>query len=423
MKQKSPWSWIPTLYFAEGLPYIAVMTLAAIMYKNLGLSNSDIALYTAWFNLPWIFKALWSPFVDVLKTKRWWILFTQFFVATVLACVAFSITTNYWFQISFALLFLLAFSSATHDIAADGFYLIVLPIDKQAAFIGIRNTFYRIAMVAGQGGLVMLAGIWEKSLNNKHLAWSLIFAVTSGTMLIVAIYHFFILPRKTNDIQQTTSNISEIFKGYADAFVSFFTKMPLKELLAALFFILAYRFAEAQIITIGKLFMLDPLEKGGLGLTTEQVGQLYGVVGVIALLFGGILGGIAISRNGLKFWLLPMAIAISLTDIVYVYFAYALPDSLIIINICIFIEQFGYGFGFAAFMMYLVYVADGKFKTAHYAFCTGLMALGVMLPQMIAGKLQEFLGYKHFFIWVMISCTLTFVAIFLIKVDKNFGKK
>lgn len=419
-RKKSPWTWVPSLYFAEGFPYVAVMMIAGIMYKRLGMSNEDIALYTGWLNLPWVIKPFWSPFVDILKTKRWWILTMELLIGAGLAGVAFSIPTTFWFQATFTYFFLIAFSSATHDIACDGFYMLALPTHQQASFIGIRNTFYRVAMIAGQGGLVMLAGYFERTTNHVPQSWSWIFFIFMGIFLALLIYHQFILPLPDSDKTYSNTSAKHILSEFGATFLSFFKK---KQIIVALFFIMAYRFAEAQLVAIGKLFMLDPVEQGGLGLNTEDVGFLYGGVAVAALLLGGILGGIAISKKGLKYWLWPMALTITLPNLVYVYLAYFIPDSFFLINCCIAIEQFGYGFGFTGFMMYLVYFSEGKYKTAHYAISTGFMALGMMLPTMIAGKLQKALGYQHFFVWVMLCTIITYVAVAFIKVNKDFGKK
>ncbi len=418
--KKSPWSWVPSLYFAEGFPYVAVMMVAGIFYKRMGLSNTDIALYTGWLNLPWVVKPLWSPFVDIIKTKRWWIVLMQLIIGAALAAVAFSIPTSYYFQLSFAFFFLIAFSSATHDIACDGFYMLTLPPHQQASFIGIRNTFYRIAMIFGQGALVMLAGFMEKKTADIPFSWSVLFYLSAAIFLGLFFFHYYKLPYPTADSRSDDISIKHILREFVQTFIRYFKK---EQILVALFFIIAYRFAEAQLSAIGKLFMLDDLQKGGLGLDTEQIGFLYGAVAVAFLLLGGILGGVAIASRGLKFWLWPMALAITLPNLTYVYLSYYYPDSFFVISVCVAIEQFGYGFGFAAFMMYLMYFSEGKYKTANYAISTGFMALGMMLPTMMAGKVQELLGYTNFFIWVMFSCIPTFVAVALIKVDADYGKK
>lgn len=415
----SAWSWIPSLYFAQGIPYVAVMVISLVMYKRMGMSNTDVALYTSWLNLPWVIKPLWSPFVDLLRTKRWWITSMQLLIGAGLAGIAFCISTDHFFQSTLALFWLVAFSSATHDIAADGFYMIGLNTHQQALFVGIRSTFYRIATIAGQGLLIMLAGYLESKTGNISYAWMLTFFVMSGLFLAVWVYHCFILPRPKKDMPSTVS-ANHLAKEFLQTFTSFFQK---KQIGIALLFMLLYRLPEAQLAKMSIPFLIDPISEGGLGLTTEEVGFSQGTIGIIGLTLGGIWGGMAVARNGLTKWLWPMVWSISLPDIVYVYLSYAQPDSLFIINSCIFIEQLGYGFGFTAYMLYLIYFSQGKQQTAHYAICTAFMALGMMLPGMAAGWLQEILGYQHFFIWIMLCCLATFIVSFFLRIDPAFGKK
>lgn len=415
----SAWSWIPSLYFAQGIPYVAVMVISLVMYKRMGMSNTDVALYTSWLNLPWVIKPLWSPFVDLLRTKRWWITSMQLLIGAGLAGIAFCIPTDHFFQSTLALFWLVAFSSATHDIAADGFYMIGLDTHQQALFVGIRSTFYRIATIAGQGLLIMLAGYLESKTGNISYAWMLTFFVMSGLFLAVWVYHCFILPRPKKDMPSTVST-NHLAKEFLQTFTSFFQK---KQIGIALLFMLLYRLPEAQLAKMSIPFLIDPISEGGLGLTTEEVGFSQGTIGIIGLTLGGIWGGMAVARNGLTKWLWPMVWSISLPDIVYVYLSYAQPDSLFIINSCIFIEQLGYGFGFTAYMLYLIYFSQGKQQTAHYAICTAFMALGMMLPGMAAGWLQEILGYQHFFIWIMLCCLATFIVSFFLRIDPAFGKK
>ena len=417
---RSPWAWIPSLYFAEGLPYIAIMTISVIMYKRMGISNAEIAFYTGWLNLPWVIKPLWSPFVDLLSTKRWWIVCMQLLLGAGFAGVAFMLPTSFFFQTTLAFFWLMAFSSATHDIAADGFYILALSSREQALFVGIRSTFYRIATIAGQGLLVMLAGWLEKHCGSVPMAWSLTFYIAAALFLAVALYHGKVLPRPDTDRAVHNLTGKNILKNFIHEFTTFFQKPQAK---VALLFMLFYRFPEAQLAKICNLFLIDPVEQGGLGLTTEEVGLVQGTVGIIGLTLGGILGGIAASKGGLRQWLWPMVWAISLPDLVYVYLSYALPDSLYLIGGCIFIEQFGYGFGFTAYMLYLIYYARGEHSTAHYAICTAFMALGMMLPSMVAGWLQELLGYQHFFWWVMLCCGVTFLVTSKLRIDPEFGKK
>ncbi len=420
MKRTSPWAWIPTLYFAQGLPYVAVMTISVIMYKRLGISNADLAFYTGWLSLPWVIKPLWSPFIDLIKTKRWWITTMQLLIGAGLAGIAFTVPTSYFFQLTLAVFWLLAFSSATHDIAADGFYMLGLSSHEQALFVGIRSTFYRIATIAGQGLLIMLAGRLETSTQNIPFAWSITFMVLSGVFLALWGYHKFVLPRPHSDASAHQVSTSTLMHEFWATFVSFFRK---EQAGIAILFMLLYRLPEAQLAKMSIPFLIDPIEQGGLGLTTEQIGWVQGTVGIIGLTLGGILGGIAVSHGGLKRWLWPMVWAISLPDIVYVYLSYVQPESLLLVNTCVFIEQFGYGFGFTAYMLYLIYFANGEHKTAHYAICTAFMALGMMIPGMVAGWLQETMGYQHFFIWIMACTMATFGVTALLKIDPNFGKK
>ena len=420
MKSSSPWAWIPTLYFAQGLPYVAVMTISVIMYKRLDISNAELAFYTGWLNLPWVIKPLWSPFIDLMKTKRWWTTTMQLLIGAGLAGIALTIPTEHFFQWTLAIFWLMAFSSATHDIAADGFYMLGLDSHQQALFVGIRSTFYRIATIAGQGLLIMLAGHLETSTGNIPYAWSLTFMVLAGIFIALWAYHYFVLPRPESDRAAKEVSTRTLMKEFIGTFVSFFKK---EQAGIAILFMLLYRLPEAQLAKMGIPFLVDPIHEGGLGLTTEQIGFVQGTVGIIGLTLGGILGGIAVSRGGLKRWLWPMVYAISIPDIVYVYLSYAQPESLLPINLCIFIEQFGYGFGFTAYMLYLIYFADGEHKTAHYAICTAFMALGMMIPGMVAGWLQEVMGYQLFFIWIMVCTLATFGVTALLKIDPTFGKK
>lgn len=614
-KKTSPWAWIPTLYFAQGLPYVAVMTISVIMYKRLGISNTDIALYTGWLYLPWVIKPFWSPFIDLLKTKRWWILTMQWILAFALAGIAFFIPAPFFFQLTLAVFWVVGFTSATHDIAADGFYMLALTEHEQSLYVGIRSTFYRIATVAGQGLLVIIAGLietgtglepamleiqaspsytntvilptfsaveidaqkeahfiyttpkvqagvtvaandsvdsdaliaeieekilisniangfvpaeketsqevkqrinketgftrwvrntfgekrekvenvtdnvvvvgvrlskqpeadetkvlnvtfkdgdqsikleqnklstrfeftaenWDKpayllfridhkiksatsatfegASGNIPFAWLMVFVVLSAFFFAVSIYHNWILPKPASDHSAEDITAKNLVREFFETFKSFFTK---PQAFVAILFMLLYRFPEAQLVKLINPFLLDPLDKGGLGLTTGQVGFVYGTVGIIGLTIGGIIGGIVAARGGLKKWLWPMAWSMSLTCLTFVYLSYFQDHSLLTVNICIFIEQFGYGFGFTAYMLYLIYFSEGEHKTAHYAICTGFMALGMMLPGMAAGWLQETIGYQHFFVWTMICCAATIGVCAFIKIDPNFGKK
>ncbi|NDV78105.1 MFS transporter [Dysgonomonas sp. 511] len=611
-KNKSPWAWVPSLYLAEGLPYVAVMTISVIMYKRLGVSNTDIALYTSWLYLPWVIKPFWSPFVDLLKTKRWWIVIMQLLIGAAFGGIALTIPVPFFFQATLAFFWLLAFSSATHDIAADGFYMLGLDTNQQAKFVGIRSTFYRIATVFGQGILIILAGFLEsgtgkeplnitvdaspqyqqetlyispythpgeqagelhflmdrqsvqigtntihkdsakvfldklKELNQQNgfvpkeventaatakneqswwtssvsqplgnwikntfgeavsdandtatgnigyaivslskkpeagehivlntsmqkgdasisleegerlvfdesnwdkpayiafkldpklqeassahytglsgnipMAWSITFFVLAGLFIAFSFYHRFGLPRPDSDKPQEQTSAGNILNEFLTTFATFFKK---PQAVAAIFFMLTFRFSEAQLLKLINPFLLDSKDIGGLGLTTGEVGFVYGTIGIIGLTLGGIIGGFVAAKGGLKKWLWPMTMSMLLTILTFVYLGYFQPESLLVINICVFVEQFGYGFGFTAYMLYLIYYSQGEHKTAHYAICTGFMALGMMIPGMFAGWLQELLGYERFFIWVMICSIIPIVAVSLLKIDPSFGK-
>jgi len=602
----SPRAWVPSLYYAEGIPYIIVMTVSVIMYKRLGISNSDIALYTSWLYLPWVIKPLWSPIVDIFKTKRFWIITMQLFIGAGLAGVAFTIPVPDFFQYTLLFFWLLAFSSATHDIAADGFYMLGLSENKQAYFVGIRSTFYRLAMITGQGLLIILAGYFEvttglpalevnvnanpqanvqivdldslkfdtlegelrilsnssdiilstnkttqakvdsvlskvRTLNNKNgfykvenpgssksnsgskelsafdsfikntfgvekpevnlsqgignigiiyfylskapedeeivvnfgasggdksialiegtrftfnksnwnqpafaviqldpklnkessavfearsgnikLSWIITFSILTGLFLLFFIYHKFILPYPNSDKASISSGEKSVFKEFIDTFIIFFKRKNIGIIIG---FLLFYRLGESQLVKLASPFLLDAREVGGLGLTTGEVGLVYGTVGILALTLGGILGGCGAIKHGLKKWLWWMLIAINVPNTVYVYLSYAMPESFFLINLAVAVEQFGYGFGFTAYMLYMIYVSNGEHKTAHFAITTGFMALGMMIPGMISGWLQELIGYQHFFIWVVIATIPAFIITKFIPLDETFGMK
>lgn len=415
-----PWTWIPSLYIAEGIPYVIVMQIAVVMYKRLGLSNTDIALYTSWLYLPWVIKPFWSPVVDLLKTKRWWILAMQLLLGASLAGVAFTLRLPAGIQWSLAFFSLMAFSSATHDIAADGFYMIELSEREQALYVGIRSTFYRVATIAGQGGLIMFAGVLEVYTRQPVRAWSLTFYFAAAVFILLYLYHRLMLPNPEHDKSSATGRLHREGGAFLNTFLTFFQK---PQVCVALAFMLLYRFPEALLAKICPLFLLDNLRAGGLALTTSELGLVQGTVGVFGLTLGGIVGGIAVAVGGFRKWLWPMVLSISLPNIVYIFLAYFQPEGLLIVNACVFVEQFGYGFGFTAYMLYLIYYSQGSSSTAHYAFCTGFMALSMMIPGMFAGWLQEQMGYLNFFILVMALCPLTFAVAYFIDVDKEYGKK
>ncbi|MBO5705482.1 MAG: MFS transporter [Bacteroidaceae bacterium] len=413
-KHISPVSWVPTLYFAEALPYMVVMALSTIMYTNMGLSNTELALYTSWLYLPWVIKPLWSPLVDSLRTKRWWIIAMQVLVGASLAGVALTLQTEWWLQLSLALFWLMAFSSATHDIAADGFYIIGLTEKEQAFYVGWRSTFYRIGTIFCQGGLVVLAGVLQKG-HSMSAAWAMTLVLAGLIMLALALWHSKVLKVSKVSKDSKDFRVFKVLVPFIDTLRVFFSK---KGVLPALLFMLLFRFPEAQLAKMAQPFMLRGLEEGGLGLSTETVGLAYGTIGVIALLAGGILGGWLVSRNGLKHWWWPMIAAISLPDAVYIYLAMAQPTSLWIIETCVAVEQFGYGFGFTAYMLFLVYFSKGDRSTSVFSICTALQALGMMLPGMMAGYLADQWGFATFFWWVMGCCLVTVVVSAMVKVER-----
>ncbi len=425
-KQVSPWAWVPSLYFAEGIPYVVVMSVAVLLYKRLGLDNTEATFYTAWLYLPWVIKPFWSPVVEIFRSKRWWIVTMEFIVGVSMAGVAFSLNVANWVQWSLALFWIMAFSSATHDIAADGFYMIGLDTHQQSFFVGVRSTFYRFAMMAGQGLFLLAAQIFETRFpNNISKAWAWTMYVTAGLFLLVFLYHQFILPRPSEDCDKEVQSADEIVKQFFVTFATFFKK---PQIITALLFLLIYRLPEALLVKICPLFLIDSVEKGGLGLSPGEVGLVQGTVGVIGLTLGGIIGGVAVAKHGFRKWIWPMVVSITLPNIVYIVLAYYQPEyitipGMLFINVCVFVEQFGYGFGFTAYMLFMLFFTQGSQKTAHYAFCTGFMALSMMLPGMISGWLQEQMNYLNFFILVIALCPLTFLITSLIHVDNDFGIK
>ena len=418
---RNPWTWVPSLYLAEGLPYVIVMSVSGILYKDMGISNAENTLYTAWLYLPWVIKPLWSPIVDIFKTKRIWITVMQAIIGVTLAGVAFTIPVSNFFQYTLAFFWLMAFSSATHDISADGFYMLGLSEYDQSFFVGLRSTFYRFALWAGNGLLVMAAGYFENILGNTAHAWAVCFFVIAGLFLFFSFYHSFVLPRTKNDVPAVVSkSAGDFLKEYFRTFVLFFKKDKIFIILA---FVLFYRLGEAQLVKLAPLFLLDSKSAGGIALSTTELGLIYGTVGTVSLVLGGIFGGILAAQKGLKYWIWWMVIAINLPDLVYVYLAYTQTSNLILINICVAIEQFGYGFGFTAFLLFLIFISKGEHKTSHYAIATGVMALGMMIPGMFSGWIQETVGYQHFFLWVCLCTIPVFVLTKFIPIDPEFGIK
>ncbi|MGN0199044.1 MAG: MFS transporter [Candidatus Cryptobacteroides sp.] len=409
VKKAGPWLWIPTLYFAEGLPYFIVNTIALAVFKDMGLDNGTLGLVTTIISLPWLIKPFWSPFVDIFRSKRWWILSMQVAMAVAVLLVALLLPVTS-FTMILILFLVVAFASATHDIAADGFYMLALDPKNQSAFVGVRSTFYRIASVFGQGVLVVLAGVLQRRVGDVSKAWSIVLLVSALILAAITLYHFLIVPVPADDVDNREGkSAARIFREFGESFATFFTK---KDVWIAILFMLLYRLPEALSVNMLYPFFKDPVSEGGLGLTTDAYGMVYGTFGVVALLAGGIIGGVYASRVGLKKALWPMALSLALPCAVYLYMALTQPSNLWIVGGCIVFDQFGYGFGFTAYMLYMMQFADGPLKTSHYAICTAFMWLSMKIPGLFSGYLQLSLGYVGFFILVMICCIPAFAGVF-----------
>jgi PAT family beta-lactamase induction signal transducer AmpG len=436
-KRISPWFWIPTLYFAEGIPYFIVNNISVMMFTKMGVPNGDMAMFTSLLYLPWMIKPFWSPFVDIFKTKRWWTVVMQILMTIAFTFTIFSIPTPTaemlatqstpisMFYVTLILFVITAFASATHDIAADGFYMLALKQNEQAAFVGIRSTFYRLSSIFGQGVLVALAGLIENNTGNIPMSWRITMIVTAVIFAICSLYHTFMLPRPTTDtssLKDEKPTVGATFMEFGRTFATYFKKSGVW---LAIVFMLLYRLPEAFLIKMCMPFLVASKEMGGLGLSTAEVGVVYGTIGVLFLTIGGILGGLFASKLGLKKSLWTMAGCMTLPCFTFVYLAIYQPDSLVLTSIAIAIEQFGYGFGFTAYMLYMMYFSEGELKTSHYSICTAFMAMSMLIPGMFAGYIQEALGYVDFFWMVMVCCFATLAVTFFVdrKIDLNYGKK
>ena len=436
LKNISPWVWVPTLYFAQGIPYFIVNNISVMMFAKMGVPNGQMALFTSLLYLPWAIKPFWSPFVDIIKTKRWWTIAMQIIMSAAFVLLTLSMphpepeliasgqTPISLFTITLLLFAITAFASATHDIAADGFYMIALTQKNQAAFVGIRSTFYRLSSIFGQGVLVYIAGLIETNTGNIPMSWQITLLVTAVLFCGVTLYHTFFMPHpeveKKPEAEKTSAKM--IMQEFGRTFVTYFTKPGL---ILAILFMLLYRLPEAFLIKMCTPFLVASRDVGGLGLSTENVGLAYGTIGVLFLTIGGILGGLYASKVGLKKSLWWMAAGMTLPCLTFVYLAECLPTNIVLISIAIAVEQFGYGFGFTAYMLYMIYFSEGEFKTSHYAICTAFMAFSMMIPGMFAGYLQEMLGYA-LFLWMVIACCVATVIITYFadrKIDPNYGTK
>lgn len=433
--QKSPWWWVPTLYFAEGVPYFLVNNISVMMFTKMGVPNGQMAFFTTLLYFPWFLKGVWSPIVDVVKTKRWWITTMQILMTVMMILLTLTLPkpstemiaegtvpmNMFWFTL--VLFIVAAFASATHDIAADGYYMLAHNPSSQAAFVGIRSVAYRIASVFGQGVLVLIAGLVEKKTGDIPMSWQITIGVCAAMFFIITLYHAFTLPKPLEDKPRIDEGgVAATFRELGNSFKTFFTKPGI---LLAILFMLLYRLPEGFLIKLCQPFLVASVEKGGIGLDTDMVGVVYGTIGVIALLIGGIGGGVFASKVGLKRALWPMAACMTLPCLTFVYLSMVQPSNIILISVAVAIEQVGYGFGFTAYMLYMMYFSEGEFKTSHYAICTAFMALSMMLPGFVAGYIQEAIGYVAFF-WMVMACCIATVAVTFFayrKVDANYGRK
>jgi len=418
---RNPVWWIPSLYLAEGLPSAVVTGVAGVALLDFGHSAAETAVYTSLLALPWAFKPFWAPFIERLGTQRSWVLAMQGVMALLLATLAFFLPQQNWLMVTLALLAGVAFASATHDIAADGFYIAALDEHRQAEWSGVRNTFFRVALLAGNGGLVWLAGHYKKD-HGAASGWTLAFLAAAAALGLLTIYDCWMVPRPS---LTTKSNSLKKNSAFGGAWATFVQKPGF---LRMLIFILFYRFAEGQVQKANIAFFKAAPNLGGLGLGTDEVGTLYGTLGVVALIAGGILGGLAIARTGLRRQLWPMALAMNLPNILYIGMAWAQPHNRALIGGLIGVEQFGYGYGFAAFMVYLLYVARGEHATAHYAICSALMAVGMALAGLLAGEALSITsqfsggGYFEFFSWVMVCTLVSFASLWKLPLIDDFGR-
>ena len=441
LKTINPWLWVPTLYFLEGIPYVVVNQVSTMMLTKMGVPNGQMALFTSLLYLPWVIKPFWSPFVDLVKTKRWWIIAMQILLTATFIGLTLSIphpseemiatqqTPISMFAMMLIFFWITAFASATHDIAADGFYMLALSQNDQALFVGIRSTFYRVATFFGQGAMLYIAGRLETSMGNIPAAWQITMLVTSALFAIITLWNIFFTPKAVADTARAKEENSKeensallILKDFGRTFATYFQKPGIW---LAIAYMLLYRLPEAFLVKMINPFLVASKEMGGLAMTTDDVGLAYGVISIFALTIGGILGGIYASKYGLRKSMWIMAAFLALPCFSYVFLATVQPTSFTVITAAIAFDQFGYGFGFTACMLYMIYVSEGEFKTAHYSICTAFMGLSMMLPGLIAGYVQEAIGYKYFFWMVMVCCIATLVVTYFAyhKVDPEYGKK
>ncbi len=419
MNKRLPWTWIPTLSFAEGQTYVIVTALSVVMLMQMGLTDTQVGLFTGWLLLPWVVKPLWSPFVGLLKTKRWWVLAMQALIGASLAGIAFSLPTAFWFQSTMCLFFLIAFCSATHNISADGFYRKEMGGENRARFEFLRNMFYDLAFLFVNGFLVMIAGVLQVQYRNQlRFSWALIFYGLAGIFIGLCLYHSRFLPRaRKSELRRRT--VGEVTQEMKSELGGFFHRFSLSETIFGVLFLLLYRLPEALLCPMSKTFILRPNSQGGLGLSPQEYGFANGTVGFLGLMLGGVLGSFLVSRDGLKKWLWPMVCAISLPNVVYVYLSYSLNGDLFVVSTCVFIEQLGYGLGAVLLLRFMEFFSRGKFSATHYSVCMAISFLGLMLPGMVSGILKDMLGFRQFFVMVMACCAISFLVAAFVKVEKR----
>jgi PAT family beta-lactamase induction signal transducer AmpG len=407
--RKYPLTWISTVYFAMGLPFVALAQASSLMYKNLGISDTQIALWTSLIMIPWTFKPLWSPILEMFRTKKIFVVTTQMVTGISFALVAFSLQLPDFFAYSIAFMAVIALSGATHDIATVGVYLNELSPTEQSKYVGWQGAFYNIAKIFSGGALVYLAGELEKTMG-VSMAWTIVMLVYAAIMILLSVYHMKFLPLG----ESVVDDVKSLKQGIAtlkEVAVSFFQK---KGIVMSILFVIFYRFAEGFAIKIAPLFLKADVEAGGLGLSTSQIGMIYGVFGSAAFVLGSILAGHMTSRIGLKKSLLLLCAAFNLPFAVYFLLSFYQPDNVFLISSAIAVEYFGYGFGFVGLILYIMQqISPGKYKTAHYAFADGIMALGFMLPSMLSGYFSDMLGYKLFFIMVLVATIPSFIVTLL----------
>lgn len=414
---RAAWAWVPSLSFADGLPLVILMTVSLIFYKQMGLSNTAVTFYTSWMYLPWILKPVWSPFIDLVKTKRWWVLLTEILLGAAFGGVAFTIPTSFWLQGTLFFFWVAAFTGASHCVAADGFYLLALNDRQQAWFMGIRQMADRLATIFGQGVLVMVAGNLQVIFRGAiSYSWSLTFYGLAGVFLVLWLWHSQFLPHARNDRQHPFISARAILSGFVLTFRTFLKKPGI---VSALLFIMLFRLSEALLSKVSPLFLIDAPHNGGLGLAPQEYGLVQGTVGMIGVIIGSIVGGVVVSKGGLHKWLYPMVAAYSLPPVIYFALAYWLPDSLALIAVAVFIEQLSTGFGLTAYMMFLIYYNRGEFRTSHYAIASALMTFSLMLPGLLAGGLEESLGYRHFFILTLVLICVTWGVAALVRIKEQ----